>query len=236
MILLNAQIAQGTADAGLANDVQSLNTLSMAQGRGRPAARDPGQRPAEQQLFADGELQALTTAQSAAAADQAAFDTTATRRREGCLLQPGQRAEGEPGRAHRRPTSSASAPGPHRALVSAISAAIDQGCPRSGTRTCRPRSTGCRRVEQVVAGTIVARASTPAGRAVVRAAHRRADRGDLAHRAGRDAPGSQVPGAAAAQAAGRSARHRVSAAAGAGPAAGRVRGRRRRAWRSCRLT
>ena len=78
MLSLNAQIAQGTADSGLANDVQTLNSLSMAKDAGHPAARASSTTRLTQQLFADGELQALTTAESEQAADLAAFGTTAT--------------------------------------------------------------------------------------------------------------------------------------------------------------
>ncbi len=74
---LNAQIAQGTADAGLANGVQTLSALAMAQ-------EEATQQRAllfnalSQQLFADDELQALTTAESEQAADLATFSTTAS--------------------------------------------------------------------------------------------------------------------------------------------------------------
>ena len=77
MLALNGQMAQGTADSGLANGVQALNSLSMAKDQ---AAQQRAilYNALTQQLFADDELQALTTAESEQAADLAAFGTTAT--------------------------------------------------------------------------------------------------------------------------------------------------------------
>ena len=77
MIALNNQIAQGTSDAQLVNDVQTLNSLSQAKDQ---AAQQRGLlfNAFKQQIFADGEQQALISAQSAQLADQTAFRTTAT--------------------------------------------------------------------------------------------------------------------------------------------------------------
>src|SRR5580700_8831890 len=77
MIALNNQIAQGTSDAQLVNDVQTLNSLSLAKDQ---AAQQRGLlfNAFKQQIFADGEQQALISAQSAQLADQTAFRTTAT--------------------------------------------------------------------------------------------------------------------------------------------------------------
>jgi signal transduction histidine kinase len=77
MFSLNDQIAEGTADSGLANDVQALNSLSLAKDE---AAQQRAIlfNALTQQLFADGEQQALTTAVSVQGADLTAFDTTAT--------------------------------------------------------------------------------------------------------------------------------------------------------------
>jgi len=77
MIALNDQIAQGTSDASLVNDVQTLDSLSLAKDQ---AAQQRGilYNAFNQQLFADGELQALITAQSEELTDLTAFDTTAT--------------------------------------------------------------------------------------------------------------------------------------------------------------
>jgi signal transduction histidine kinase len=77
MIALNNQIAQGTSDAGLVNDVQTLNSLSVAKDQ---AAQQRALlfNAFTQQIFADGEQQALITAQSAQLDDQTAFGTTAT--------------------------------------------------------------------------------------------------------------------------------------------------------------
>jgi signal transduction histidine kinase len=77
MLSLNAQIAQGNADSGLANDVQELNSLAMAKDQATQQ-RAILYNALKQQLFADDELQALTTATSEQAADLAAFDATAS--------------------------------------------------------------------------------------------------------------------------------------------------------------
>src|SRR5260370_555992 len=77
MLSLNAQIAERTADSGLASSVQALNSLSLAKD-------EAAQQRAilfnafSQQLFADGELQALTTAVSDQATDLGKFDATVT--------------------------------------------------------------------------------------------------------------------------------------------------------------
>jgi hypothetical protein len=77
MLALNDQIAQGTADSGLASGVQALNSLALAKDE---AAQQRAllYNALTQQLFADDELQALTTAESVQAADLTAFSTTAT--------------------------------------------------------------------------------------------------------------------------------------------------------------
>jgi signal transduction histidine kinase len=77
MIALNDQIAQGTSDSGLANDVQALNSLSLAKDQ---AAQQRALlfNALNQQIFADGVQQALATAQSQELTDLTAFDTTAT--------------------------------------------------------------------------------------------------------------------------------------------------------------
>jgi signal transduction histidine kinase len=77
MLSLNQQIAQGTADSGLANDVQALYSLSLAKDH---AAQQRALlfNAFTQQIFADDEQQALTTAVSEQAADLTAFGTTAT--------------------------------------------------------------------------------------------------------------------------------------------------------------
>ena len=77
MISLNDQIAQGISDAALANDVQTLNTLSQAKDEAaqQRALLDNALQTGS---FADGELQALETAQTDQGTDQTAFGTTAT--------------------------------------------------------------------------------------------------------------------------------------------------------------
>lgn len=77
MVALNSQIAEGAADSGLVSSVQALTALAQAKD---VAAQQRAIlfSALTQQLFADGELQALTTAQSEQATDLAAFDVTAT--------------------------------------------------------------------------------------------------------------------------------------------------------------
>jgi signal transduction histidine kinase len=77
MIALNDQIAQGTSDATLVNDVQTLNSLSLAKDQ---AAQQRALlfNAFNQQIFADGQLQALQTAESQELTDLTAFNTTAT--------------------------------------------------------------------------------------------------------------------------------------------------------------
>ena len=77
MIALNDQIAQGTSDATLVNDVQTLNSLSLAKDQASQQ-RAILFNSFNQQIFADGELQALQTAESEELTDLTAFDTTAT--------------------------------------------------------------------------------------------------------------------------------------------------------------
>jgi signal transduction histidine kinase len=82
MIALNDQIAQGTSDSALVNDVQTLDSLSLAKDQ---AAQQRGilYNAFNQQLFADGQLQALLTAQSEELTDLTAFNTTATPAEQG---------------------------------------------------------------------------------------------------------------------------------------------------------
>jgi signal transduction histidine kinase len=77
IIALNDQIAQGTSDSVLVNDVQTLNALSLAKDQ---AAQQRALlfNAFEQQIFADGEAQALTTSESEQLTDLTAFNTTAT--------------------------------------------------------------------------------------------------------------------------------------------------------------
>jgi len=77
MISLNDQIAQGISDADLANDVQTLNTLSLAKDEAAQQ-RALMYNALLNSNFADGELQALATAQSDQGTDQTAFGMTAT--------------------------------------------------------------------------------------------------------------------------------------------------------------
>ena len=77
MIALDDQIGQGTSDSGLVNDVQTLNAMSLAKDE---AAQQRAllYNAFLHRLFADGEQQALITAQSGELIDLTAFSTTAT--------------------------------------------------------------------------------------------------------------------------------------------------------------
>ncbi|HYK29223.1 MAG TPA: nitrate- and nitrite sensing domain-containing protein [Streptosporangiaceae bacterium] len=78
MVGLTNQIAQGTSDSGLVNDVQALNSLALVKDQ---AAQQRALlfNALNQQLFANGVQQAVNTAQSEQLNDLTAFDTTATR-------------------------------------------------------------------------------------------------------------------------------------------------------------
>src|SRR5271165_1770208 len=77
MITLNDQIAQGTSDPVLVNDVRTLSALSLAKDQ---AAQQRALlfNALTQQFFADGVQPALTTALSEELVDKASFETTAT--------------------------------------------------------------------------------------------------------------------------------------------------------------
>jgi signal transduction histidine kinase len=77
MIALNDEIAQGTDDAGLTNDVQTLSSLSLEKDQ---AAQQRAIlfNAFEHGFFANGEQQALITVVAEQGADSTAFDTTAT--------------------------------------------------------------------------------------------------------------------------------------------------------------
>ncbi len=77
MITLNDQIAQGTSDASLANDVRTLDSISLAKDEASQQ-RALFYHTFTQQFFGDGEQQALTTALSEELNDKASFETTAT--------------------------------------------------------------------------------------------------------------------------------------------------------------
>ena len=77
LISLNDQIAQGTDDSGLTNDVQTLNSLSLEKDQ-LAQQRAILFNAFTRELFANGEQQALITVGAEQAADMTAFDTTAT--------------------------------------------------------------------------------------------------------------------------------------------------------------
>jgi signal transduction histidine kinase len=77
MIALNNLIAEGTSDASLVSDVQTLNSLSLAKDQ---AAQQRALlfNAFKQKIFADFEQQALTSAESQELVEETAFNTTAT--------------------------------------------------------------------------------------------------------------------------------------------------------------
>jgi len=77
MISLNDQIAQGTNDSGLNNDVQTLNSLSLEKDQASQQ-RAILFNAFTHGFFANGEQEALTTVVAEQSADSTAFDTTAT--------------------------------------------------------------------------------------------------------------------------------------------------------------
>ena len=77
LITLNDELAQGTSDSTLAIDVRELNLLSLAKDQSSQQ-RGLFYNAFTQQLFSNGELQALISARSAEQSDQAAFLSAAT--------------------------------------------------------------------------------------------------------------------------------------------------------------
>ena len=77
MIALNNQIDQGTSDSILVSDVQTLNALSLTKDQASQQ-RALLFNTLTEQLFADGEEQAFTTAITDQETDKNTFDTTAT--------------------------------------------------------------------------------------------------------------------------------------------------------------
>jgi signal transduction histidine kinase len=77
LITLNDEVAQGTSDSSLAIDVRELNLLSLAKDQ---SAQQRGlfYNAFTQQLFSDGELQALISARTAEQSDEALFLSAAT--------------------------------------------------------------------------------------------------------------------------------------------------------------
>jgi signal transduction histidine kinase len=77
LITLNDELAQGTSDSSLAIDVRELNLLSLAKDQSSQQ-RGLFFNAFTQQLFSDGELQALISARSAEQSDEAGFLSAAT--------------------------------------------------------------------------------------------------------------------------------------------------------------
>ncbi len=77
LVTLNDELAQGTSDATLAIDAREMNLLSLAKDQSSQQ-RGLFYNAFTQQLFSDGELQALISARSAEQSDQAAFLSAAT--------------------------------------------------------------------------------------------------------------------------------------------------------------
>ena len=236
MIALDDQIAQGTSDATLVSDVQTLNSLSLAKDQ---AAQQRALlfNALTQQIFADGVQQALTTAESEELTDLTAFQTTATPAEQSTF------------------TNTVGGPRVNQAQEIEIyveglplgTIALDIGAGALGFNAHQAPAAwyaaqsgkvdDMQQVELGVAGNIVSRAqSLQSGAEELRADHRHRDRAHPAPGAARDRRRGPVPGRAAAQAAGRRAQHRHGRTAGAGPAAGRGPGSLRSAWRWRRST
>src|ERR1700722_19676883 len=77
LVTLNDELAQGTSDSTLAIDVRELNLLSLAKDQSSQQ-RGLFYNAFTQQLFSDGELQALISARSAEQSDEASFLSAAT--------------------------------------------------------------------------------------------------------------------------------------------------------------
>jgi signal transduction histidine kinase len=77
LITLNDELAQGTADSGLAIDARELNLLSLAKDQSSQQ-RGLFFNSFTQQFFSNGVLQALVSAQSAELSDESAFMSAAT--------------------------------------------------------------------------------------------------------------------------------------------------------------
>ena len=218
MIALNGQIAQGTSDASLANDVQALNSLSLAKDQ---AAQQRALlfNALSQQIFADGVQQALTTAQSQQLTDLTAFGTTATAQE-----QTTYRNTVAGPRVNQAQNIEIYVVGTGSLAIGAgaLGISAEKRRPGSGTRPSRARSTTCSRSSWASP-----RRSSRAPSRCKRGAEQSALINGvvtvvillLVLIATLAVARSLVP--AAAPAAGRRARHRHGAAARAGPAAER---------------
>ena len=213
MVFLTDQIAQGTSDSRLVNDVQALNSLALAKDQ---AAQQRALlfNALNQQLFADGVQQAVNTAQSEELNDLTAFDTTATPAEQsafrntvaGPLVNKAQSIE-----TYVLSVGSLDI-GAGALGISATAAPARWYSAMSGTVD------DMQQVERRMARSIVARAQS-----LERSAEESAlinavlTARDPAPGVDRHARGRQVPCPAAAQAKGRRAQHRHGAAARAGP-------------------
>ena len=208
MITLNDEIAQGTSDSSLANDVRTLNSLALAKDA---AAQQRAllYNAFTQQFFGDGVVQALTAVQSEEFADEAAFESTATPAERSAFANtvngPGvNNAEviedfffidgGDQQAAEHIHNQSLDhwlhpGPGAYRLVFGDV---------RQARRDADRRKADSREHR-------LTRAVAAAGRAAVRADHRHHHRDRAVRRPGRGGAGRQVPGPAAAQAAGRGA-------------------------------
>src|SRR3984885_6271218 len=77
LVTLNDELAQGTSDSTLAIDVREMNLLSLAKDQSSQQ-RGLFYNAFTQQLFSDGELQALISARTAEQSDEASFLSAAT--------------------------------------------------------------------------------------------------------------------------------------------------------------
>ena len=232
LITLNDELAQGTSDAALAIDVRELNLLSLAKDQSSQQ-RGLFFNAFTQQLFSDGEGQALISARSAEQSDEKAFLAAATPAEQHALnaILAGPAAkqvnrvedfffhDGNDQQAHPFLSPNISVP--------TVGFTVDQA-PKAWYAAASQKLDDMQSVELGIAQDAVDRAqSLHRRRRGVRAAHRGQRRCRPAHRADRGAPRRQVPGGAAAPAAGGGARHRHLAAPGADEAAERGAGRRR---------
>ena len=207
MITLNDLIAQGISDPILVNDVRTLNSLSLAKDEAAQQ-RALFYHTFTDQFFGDGEQQALTTALSEELNDKAAFEATATPAEQSSFnatvtgqgvnvaegIEDFILTDGNPVDVTQLGISLNNAPG-----------ALVLGDVRQDRQDAGRRARGGQEHRRAQPG-------ATAGRGTIRAVQRHRDHGHPAPCADRDARGGQIPGPAAAPAAGRRTRHRHGAA------------------------
>ena len=197
MITLNDQIAQGISDPALVNDVRTLNSLSLVKDQ---AAQQRAflYNALTQQFFSDDEQPALTTALSEELVDKASFETTATPAEQSFFTNTvaGQKVNEAEGIEDLILTSGALDTTALNISQNHAPTRLVHGDVQHGQRHADRRAAGSQEHRRAQSG-------AAAGRGAVRAVHRHPDGGDPAPGADRDARRREVPGSAAAQAAGR---------------------------------